>query len=115
MPAPPAVAPVPAEGAGGIPNNPAAWTPPVRSNTGCAARSRPGSPSSHSIGATVSSAGQPGAARRTSSIEVVPQIPHALVVTTCRCARSGGNATPAASVASMTLKVCSPASLVPAQ
>ena len=104
-------------------NRPAACTPPVRSKTCCCSRSRSGRCSSRSSATSPSASrarGGPssaGEAERllTASIDAVPQMPQALVVTTCRSNRGSGSATPGASCASTTLKVCRPSSSSPAQ
>ena len=86
-------------------NNPAACRPPVRENTRCASRSRSGSTASMS-GANCAVSAASGACGRTqmSSMDVFPQIPHALVVRKLRRA-PGGTVTPGVSVTSAMLPI----------
>ena len=90
---------------------PAAWTPPVRSKTGCCWRRTSGSPATTSA---ERESGSPATAYRllvrTASTEAEPQTPHALVMP---CVRSRGarcSTAPGARVTSTTLKVGEPLS-----
>jgi len=56
-------------------NKPAAWSPPVRSNTRCASRSRSGSETSTSA-ATVNPGGTTSQRTAMSSSDALPQTPH---------------------------------------